>query len=396
MKNLILLGSTGSVGQSALRIVADHPESFRVVAMAARSSDRLMLEHIRKFHPEAVCLTDASAAARLKQELDPGTKLFVGEEGLCEIAQWSSGHMVIAASSGTSSLRPVLAAIESGKEIAIANKELLVMAGAIMTEAARQKQTPLLPIDSEHNAIFQCLQGVGASASVRRIWLTGSGGPLRGVPSSGFDRLTPEDVLNHPKWNMGKKITVDSASMMNKGLEIIEARWLFGVEPDRIRIAIHPEAVVHSMVELCDGSILAQLGPTDMRLPLLHVMAYPERVSYPEMGLSLKELGELHFDEPDAKKFPCLELALEAARRADSTLPAVMAAADEAAVNAFLEGNLRFSQIAPVIEGMMRRHHVVEQPDLEQVLEAEAWASRETRGRIKVSSRQTTGIKGDR
>ena len=377
MKKIILFGSTGSVGMNALEIVRAHPDNFKIVALAAGSNHQLLLEQVAEFKPEAVALADEQAASELHGKLPSGTQLFSGAEGLKELAGWSSGDLMIAASSGSSALVPVLEAIGCKKDIAIANKEILVMAGRIILEASRQAEVRILPVDSEHNAIFQCLEGASGAHQIRRILLTGSGGPLKDIPFEKFKGLTKEFVVKHPKWTMGKKISVDSATMMNKGLEIIEAHWLFGVEPSQIDVLIHPEAIVHSMVEFVDGSIIAQMGPTDMKLPLIHAMSYPERTVHPELKVGLADMAELHFLKPDLRKFPCLGYALEVARRSDTTLPAVLSAADEMAVDAFLKDKIDFIEIPVIIEKLLKNHSVVEAPALADILEADRWTREE-------------------
>lgn len=379
MKRIVILGSTGSVGKNALEIVRAHPNRFRVAALAADSNVAELKAQIDEFKPEAVVLSNPAAAEELKR-LGPGSaRIVTGPNALREIAVWKGADLVLAASSGSSSLLPVLDAIAAKKTIAFANKELLVMAGRIVMDAAKQHGVRILPVDSEHNAIFQCLEGERCEtrASIHKIILTGSGGPLRDVPADRFRGLSKETVIKHPRWNMGKKISVDSATLMNKGLEIIEARWLFDVGPERIEIVIHPEAVIHSMVEFIDGSVLAQAGPTDMKLPLIHCLGYPERVSYPELRTDWAQIGRLNFLKPDTAKFPCLAMALEAARRGDTTLPTALNAADEVAVEAFLSDRIDFADIPLVIERVLSRDRASERPALEAVLEADAAAREE-------------------
>lgn len=386
MKRIILLGSTGSIGLNTLQLVRENPDEFRITALAARSNAGLLRQQIEEFKPEAVSLWDESAARELAAQAPKGTRVLTGADGLRELAAWKNGDIVVAATSGVSSLVPVLAAIEAGKDIALANKELLVMAGRLVTEAVQKRGVRLLPVDSEHNAVFQCLEGSDRS-DVRRIILTGSGGPLKDIPASKFRGISKETVINHPKWSMGKKISVDSATQMNKGLETIEALWLFGVEPEKIKILIHPEAVVHSMVEFTDGSVIAQMGPTDMKSPLLHVLGYPRRIQT-RTSIRLETIGALHFSEPDPAKFPCLQLAAEAARQKDTTLPCVLSAADEVAVDAFLNDKIDFTDIPHLIETTMRSHQVISKPSLNDILQADLWARQEaTRNLISSVSR---------
>jgi 1-deoxy-D-xylulose-5-phosphate reductoisomerase len=374
VKRIVILGSTGSVGKNALEIVRAHPKRFKVVGLAADSNVDELSPQIAEFKPDAAVLSNPEAAAELKRRGTGSARIIDGAEALRQIAVWPGADLVIAASSGSSSLLPVLDAIAAGRTIAFANKELLVMAGRLVMESAARHQVRILPVDSEHNAIFQCLEGERGRDSVRKILLTGSGGPLRDVPAERFRGLSKETVIRHPRWNMGKKISVDSATLMNKGLEIIEARWLFDIAPDRIEIVIHPEAVIHSMVEFVDGSVLAQAGPTDMKLPLIHCLGYPERVDHPALFTDWASVGSLNFMKPDVAKFPCLGMALDVARRGDTTLPAALNAADEVAVEAFLADRIDFADIPAVIERTLARDAAAERPTLEAVLEADARA----------------------
>jgi 1-deoxy-D-xylulose-5-phosphate reductoisomerase len=378
MKNIVIIGSTGSVGKNALEIIRAHRDLFHVTALAADANvDELKLQ-IEEFKPEVAVMSNPIAAEMLRKFYSGSTRILCGPEGLLEIAVWKGADLVLAASSGSSSLLPVLAAIEAGKTIAFANKELLVMAGRVVMETARRRGVKILPVDSEHNAIFQCLEGErNPAVSVRKIILTGSGGPLRDVPRENFRGLSKETVIRHPRWSMGKKISVDSATMMNKGLEILEARWLFDVGPDRIEVVIHPEAVIHSMVEFVDGTVLAQAGPTDMKLPLIHCLGYPERVNHPELFTRWSEIGSLNFLKPDTDKFPCLGMAIDVARRGDTTLSTVLNAADEIAVAAFLADQIDFADIPSVIERVLSRHQATEHPALKAILSADAWAREE-------------------
>lgn len=379
MKRIVILGSTGSVGKNALEIVRAHPDRFRVVALAADSNVEELRLQIQEFRPEAVVLSNPAAAAELRRSGAGPAKVLDGSRALRELAVWPGADLVLAASSGSSSLLPVLDAIDAGRAIAFANKELLVMAGRIVMDAAKKRGVRILPVDSEHNAIFQCLEGerTALEGAVHKIILTGSGGPLRDVPAERFRGIAKETVLRHPRWNMGRKITVDSATLMNKGLEIIEARWLFDITPDKIEIVIHPEAVIHSMVEFVDGSVLAQAGPTDMKLPLIHCLGYPDRVPYPELRTDWARIGRLNFMKPDTAKFPCLAMALECARRGDTTLPTALNAADEVAVDAFLNDRIDFADIPLVIERVLSRDRASERPALEAILDADARAREE-------------------
>jgi 1-deoxy-D-xylulose-5-phosphate reductoisomerase len=351
MTNIAILGSTGSIGQSALAVVAAHPGRLRVVALAAGENVTRFVDQVEQVAPELIAMATSAAMASVRSELQRrGARLphaMSGPDGLLAAATHPDVDVVLFASSGTAALDAVLAAIEAGKTIAIANKEVLVMAGALVMEAARRKGVQVLPVDSEHNAIHQCLHG-RAHADVKRLILTASGGPFRDVAADALDRVTPDDALRHPTWRMGPKITIDSATLMNKGLEVIEARWLFDAGPDRIDVLVHPQSIVHSMVELVDGSIIAQLGVTDMRLPIQYAFSYPERWSAPLPPLDLASVRRLDFEVPDQARFPCLSLAFRALR-GDAGLPIVLNAANEVAVAAFLEHRLGFTGIPNLI-----------------------------------------------
>jgi 1-deoxy-D-xylulose-5-phosphate reductoisomerase len=351
MKNIAILGSTGSIGQSALSVVAAHPDRLRVVALAAGENVSRFVEQVARFAPVTIALATAegleTARAGLQRLGVPVPAAAHGQDGLIAAATHPDADVVLFASSGTAGLDAVLAAIDAGKTIAIANKEVLVMAGALVMAAARQKGVPVLPVDSEHNAIHQCLDGRRAS-DVHRLILTASGGPFRDLPIDALDGVTPDAALQHPTWRMGPKITIDSATLMNKGLEVIEARWLFDVGPERIDVLVHPQSIVHSMVELIDGSIIAQLGVTDMRLPIQYAFSYPDRWPAPLPSLDLARAGRLEFDTPDVTRFPCLGLAFRALR-GDAGLPIVLNAANEVAVAAFLDRGLGFTGIPDLI-----------------------------------------------
>jgi 1-deoxy-D-xylulose-5-phosphate reductoisomerase len=356
MKRIAILGSTGSIGQSALAVVDAHRERVRVVGLAAGENADLLADQIAKYRPRVVAMATGDAVDRLKHTgaADGVAIGGIGRDGLVAVASHPDADLVLCASSGTEALEAVLAAIEHGKTIALANKEVLVMAGAIVTAAAARHGVTILPVDSEHNAIHQCLQGC-ARADVRRLILTASGGPFRGRSASELEEVSADAALKHPTWRMGRKITIDSATLMNKGLEVIEAHWLFGVRADQIEVVIHPQSVVHSMVELTDGSILAQLGVTDMRLPIQYAFSYPERWAAPLPRLDLVGAGRLDFAVPDTDAFPCLRLAYRALE-AERSLPVVLNAANEIAVARFLEGRIAFTAIAHVIERTMAAH----------------------------------------
>jgi 1-deoxy-D-xylulose-5-phosphate reductoisomerase len=350
-KNVAILGSTGSIGQSALAVVEAHPSRLRVVAMAAGENASRFAEQIERFEPELVGMASDPAMTELRAELQRiGTPLphcAAGADALIAVATHPDADVVLFASSGTAGLDAVLAAIECGKTIALANKEVLVMAGGIVMDAARRRGVAVLPVDSEHNAIHQCLDG-RPLRHIKRLLLTASGGPFRELDAEELDRVSSEDALRHPTWRMGPKITIDSATLMNKGLEVIEARWLFDVGPGRIDVVVHPQSIVHSLVEFLDGSMLAQLGVTDMRLPIQYAFSYPDRWSAPLPPLDLTRCGPLHFEAPDIRKFPCLGLAFRALA-GDAGLPITLNAANEVAVPAFLDGSLKFPAIGEVI-----------------------------------------------
>jgi 1-deoxy-D-xylulose-5-phosphate reductoisomerase len=350
MKRVTLLGGTGSIGLRALELVSSFPEEFEIAGFAARGSNvELIADLCRKYSPRAVALLDPTAVDRLAALLPrPRPELLAGPDGLVTLTRDVEADIVLSALVGSAGLLPTMAAIQAGRPVALANKETLVMAGSLMTAAARRRNVPLLPVDSEHSAIFQCLCGHNR-ADVQRILLTGSGGPFRELPRAAFASVTVEDALRHPTWKMGPKITIDSATLMNKGLEIIEARWLFDVAPDRVQVVIHPQSIVHSMVEYVDGAVIAQLGVADMGVPILYALAYPERRPTPGARLDLPRVGQLTFFEPDVEKFPCLRLARAALEQGGSA-PVVLNAANEVAVAAFLERRIGFTRIAELIE----------------------------------------------
>jgi 1-deoxy-D-xylulose-5-phosphate reductoisomerase len=354
-----ILGSTGSVGESTLDVLARHPDRYRVAALGARGNVAKLIEQCARFAPDFAALADLDAAGTLERELRARrlpTRVLAGEEGLVEIASNAAAEYVMAAIVGAAGLRSTLAAARTGKRLMLANKESLVMAGPLLLEAVRSGGATLLPIDSEHNAIFQCLPretpAGGSPAGVRRILLTASGGPFLDWPREALVRATPEQACAHPNWVMGRKISVDSATLMNKGLELIEAGLLFGLPPERLEVVIHRQSIVHSLVEYVDGSVLAQLGSPDMRTPIAHALAWPERITSGVQFLDLIEAGRLDFSAPDARRFRCLALAQEAAR-AGGLAPAILNAANEVAVAAFLESRLNFLEIATVIESVM-------------------------------------------
>ncbi|HEV3141984.1 MAG TPA: 1-deoxy-D-xylulose-5-phosphate reductoisomerase [Vicinamibacterales bacterium] len=374
MKRIAILGSTGSIGQSALSVVDAHADRLQVVGLAAGENADLLAAQIARYCPRVAAMATGPALDRLKQIGCPATVTIAGSgrDGLVAVASHPDVDLVLCASSGTDGLEAVLAAIEHGKAIALANKEILVMAGGIVTEAAAKHRVDILPVDSEHNAIHQCLHG-RSRGELRRVILTASGGPFRGRTAADLARVTAADALKHPTWRMGRKITIDSATLMNKGLEVIEAHWLFGVAADQIDVVIHPQSVVHSMVELVDGSMIAQLGVTDMRLPIQYAFSYPERWSSPLPTVDLSRVGRLDFQSPDTDAFPCLGLAYRALS-AERSLPVVLNAANEVAVARFLEGRVAFPSIAAIIEQTLDAHQAVEARTLAAVRAVDRWA----------------------
>jgi 1-deoxy-D-xylulose-5-phosphate reductoisomerase len=374
VKRIAILGSTGSIGQSALAVVDAHPDRLQVVGLAAGENADRLAEQVARYRPQIVATASGSAMDRLRAKIGPTDVVFggTGRDGLVAVASHPDADLVLCASSGTDGLEAVLAAIEASKTIALANKEVLVMAGAVVMAAARRKGVAILPVDSEHNAIHQCLHG-RRDTEVKRIVLTASGGPFRGRHASQLETVTPADALQHPTWQMGRKITIDSATLMNKGLEVIEAHWLFGLRPDQIDVLIHPQSVVHSMAELVDGSIIAQLGVTDMRLPIQYAFSYPDRWSAPLPSLDFSRVGRLDFEAPDTAAFPCLRLAYRALESPPSAA-VVLNAANEVAVARFLDGRIAFPSIAHVIARTMDDHDPVHVGLLDEVRAVDRWA----------------------
>jgi 1-deoxy-D-xylulose-5-phosphate reductoisomerase len=401
-KRVVVLGATGSIGESALKVAHDIPERMEIAGLAANSNAKKLAAQANAVRPKAVCLVEESKIGELRGLLEYEPQIFSGEDGLIEIACLDDAEMVLVAVVGTGGLRPALAAIEAGKDLAVASKEILVMAGEIVMRAAREKGTMVLPVDSEHNAIFQCLdgrvQGSGfrvqnkesvkhaisepgvpnpePCADLRRLILTASGGPFRETPAGEFEAITVERALRHPTWNMGPKITIDSATLFNKGLEMIEAHWLFGVEMKRVEVVIHPQSIVHSMVEFADGSVLAQLSHSDMCFPIQYAVTWPERVPNSLPPLDFGKLRQLEFATPRYEDFPALNLARRAGETG-GTLPAVLNAANEVAVSAFLDRKISFPRIWQMVEQVMNRHTSVAHPDLDAILRADQWARAE-------------------
>ncbi len=378
MKNVVLLGSTGSIGTSAIKVAEDLPEEIRLVGLGAGNNTDLLLEQARRFQPRAISVSDPGRAAELESALGGKTEVWAGAEGLVRLATLPEADIVLIAIVGTAGLQPALAAIRAGKDIAVASKEILVMAGEIVMGEAAKHGVRVLAVDSEHSAIFQCLEDKPRDF-VRRLWLTASGGPFRTTPKSDFAKITVERALKHPSWVMGRKITIDSATLFNKGLEMIEARWLFGVEIDRLSVVVHPQSVIHSMVEFIDGSIVAQLSTPDMCLPIQYALTYPKRVSSSRVETNFAKIGSLTFEDPDADRFPALLIARRAGERG-GTMPAVLNAANEVAVEAFCKNQIGFEDISRAVARTMDQHQTTKRPTLEQILEADAWARRTAAG----------------
>ena len=396
-KRVVVLGATGSIGKSAAKVARDIPERVEIVGIAANSKARELAAQANELRPGAVCIVDEAKLDELRTNLNYKPQIFCGEAGLRELASKVASDMVLIAIVGTGGLRPALAAIEAGKDLAVASKEILVMAGEIVMREAREKGVHVLPVDSEHNAIFQCLEGSTVAAvadrgtleaqgnsavsdrgynNIRRIILTASGGPFRETPAEQFSDITVEQALKHPTWNMGRKITIDSATLFNKGLEMIEAHWLFGVRMAQVEVVIHPQSIVHSMVEFADGSVLAQLSYSDMCFPIQYAITWPDRVPNSLPPLDFGKLAELKFAQPRYGDFPALSLARRAGETS-GTLPAVLNAANEIAVSAFLEKRMTFPQIWQTVERVMNAHESIAQPGLDEILQADQWARAE-------------------
>ncbi len=368
MKRLSILGSTGTIGRATLDIVRRYPHRFRVIGLAAGTNVELMTQQIEEFRPDVVALSDENSAERLNDKFRE-LEILSGQDGLCKVATVEDVDFVLSAISGASGLVPTYEAVKSGKTIGLANKETLVMAGELINKVAR---APIIPVDSEHSALFQCLQG-HRTEDVRRLILTASGGPFRGMKKEQLDSVTGEDALRHPTWQMGRKITIDSATLMNKGLEVIEAHHLFGFRPEQIDVVIHHQSIIHSLVEFVDGSLLAQLSIPDMRGPIAYALSYPERLPEVLNRCSLSELKTLSFEEPDLETFSCLKICYRALQMG-GTAPTVVNAADEKAVDGFLKGYIGFNEIPVIIEEILSAHTTVDVETIEDVLEADRWA----------------------
>ena len=395
MKGVAILGSTGTIGEATLDVASRHPDRFRVVALAAHSNHEALYAQVARYQPAMAALADRAAAARLTQRVAATglpTRVLAGPDALAAVATFDGAEIVMAAIVGAAGLESTLAAATAGKRILLANKEALVLAGALLLDSARHSGATILPIDSEHNAIFQCLP-TGSAAGARpaglaRVVLTASGGPFLRSRREDLATATPEQAVAHPNWRMGPKISVDSATLMNKGLELIEACHLFGIGPDAIRVVIHPQSIVHSLVEYDDGSVLAQMSQPDMRVPIAHALGYPERIASGAPALDLVQIARLSFEEPDFERFPCLKIAQSAAR-AGGTMPAVLNAANEIAVAAFLGRRLNFASIAGVIESVLQQHEAGPVRSLSDALAADAWAREHARAAL--GPRQAAG-----
>lgn len=385
MKHIAILGSTGSIGKNALSVVETHPDEFKVVGLAANRDVDTLEQQVRRYSPKLVALNEPTAASQLRERIRDlnGTQVLAGTEGLQTVATMPQASQILDGMGGSAGLLPTLAAINAGKDIAFVNKEVMVMAGALVNTAIRANGVNLIPIDGEMSAIFQCLEGARErQADIHRLLITASGGPFRTVPKEDLYSVTPQQALKHPNWKMGQKITIDSATMMNKGLEVIEAKWLFNIELSKIDIVVHPESIVHSMVEWTDGSTIAQLGPTDMRIMIQYALTYPRRLSAPVPRLDLQETRTLHFEPVDFEKFPCLSLAYNAAE-VGGTLPLVLSSADEVVVEAFLNACIGFMDIPAILARVMDKHTVIADPTLPDILEVDRWAKSTAHSIIK-------------
>jgi 1-deoxy-D-xylulose-5-phosphate reductoisomerase len=380
MENIAILGSTGSIGTNGLDVISRFPDRFRVSCLSVNSNIELLGRQVKKFKPKAVCIADIKKAKEFKA-ICGKVKVYNGPDGLCRMLEDVKIDTVLAGIVGSSALLPIITALDKVKKIALANKEALVMAGNIIMSKAAKNKAAIVPVDSEHSAIFQCIGRCGRK-DLRKIFLTGSGGPLLKIKKSRFRDVTIKEAINHPRWKMGKKISVDSATMMNKGLEVIEAKWLFNMDIKSIEILIHPEAVVHSMVELKDGAIFAQMGACDMRIPIQYGLTYPDRLDSGVKSPEFSEIRSLNFYRPDFKKFPCMGLAYEAGKKA-GTYPAVLNASNEEAVREFIEGCIRFTDIPKVVEKILGIHKPVKNPGLTDILEADKWARIKTKEMLR-------------
>jgi 1-deoxy-D-xylulose-5-phosphate reductoisomerase len=381
MKKVILLGSSGSIGESTCKVARALPEKMKLVGLGvAKSTDR-MLEQAKEFGVKALAVSDPQAAEKVKSRLSQGTQFYPGAEGLARMVEETEADMVLVAIVGTAGLAPALAALRSGKDLAVASKEILVLAGSAVMAEAKKRKKQVLPVDSEHNAIFQCLVGANEK-EVRKVILTASGGPFRQSSAQAMEKVTLAQALKHPTWSMGQKITIDSATMFNKGLEMIEAHWLFRLPMRQVDVVVHPQSIVHSLVEFIDGSVLAQLSVTDMCFPIQYAVTYPERMPSGLPPLELAKLGTLSFEQPDEVRFPALRLAREAGEQG-GTLPGVLNAANEVAVEAFLAERISFPRIWGMVEEVMKKHRTEKEPSLEAIIDADRWARGEAKARLE-------------
>jgi len=374
MKRLAILGSTGSIGKNSIEVIANFPDQFKVSYLTVNNNIDALCDQVRRFKPKGVVVLDRNSAAECKKRFDGATEVLVGEEGLEEIVQRNDVDVVISSLVGFAGLKPTIAAIRAKKKIALANKETLVVAGEIIMRLVKETGGILIPVDSEHSAIFQCLVGESGS-SVAKIILTASGGPFLNTPKDMLKKVSVEQALHHPNWKMGNKVTIDSATLMNKGMEVIEARWLFGIPPEKIDVVIHPQSIIHSMVEFIDGSVKAQLGMPDMKIPIQYALTYPERAASNVARVDFPKLREMTFFPPDIERFQCLRLAYDALNEG-GTMPAALNAANEIAVRRFLEGKIAFQQIPETICRTMEHHNVTGRPTLDDIIAADASARR--------------------
>ena len=388
MKRVILLGSSGSIGESTCKVARALPDKMKIVGLGVAKSTARVMEQAKEFGVKSIAVSDAQAAEKIKKDLPAGTNFYPGIEGLAQMVEETEAEMVLVAIVGTAGLAPALAALKTGKDLAVASKEILVLAGSAVMAEAKKRKKQVLPVDSEHNAIFQCLQGADEK-SVRKVILTASGGPFRKSSAAEMERVTVAQALKHPTWSMGKKITIDSATMFNKGLEMIEAHWLFGLPMSRVDVVVHPQSIVHSMVEFVDGSVLAQLSVTDMCFPIQYAVTYPERLPSGLSPLDLAKLGSLTFEAPDEKRFPALRLAREAGEQG-GTLPGVFNAANEVAVEAFLEERVSFPRIWQMVESVMQAHQAEKNPGLEAIVAADQWARSKARESLRLTSKASS------
>jgi len=377
MKKIAILGSTGSVGTSALRVIARHKDAFKVVGLTAGTNTELLAKQTNRFKPRLIAIGDISEYNNLKRAFSSPQKILKGAEGICEIASMKEADIVLVAISGRGALAGLLSAIRAKKTVALANKESVVSAGKIIMNLARSRGVKIIPVDSEHSSIFQCLNGRD-TGSISKIFLMGTGGPLKNVSKSIFDKLSPSRILTHPVWKMGKKISVDSATMMNKGLEAIEASRLFDIDISKIEVLFHPEALIHSMVEFADGNIIANLFYPDMRIPIFYALSYPKRIKSFLPGLDFSKIKNISFQKPNHRKFPALDICFNAARR-DGTYPACLTSANEEAVKLYLEGRINFTGIVAMVARVLARHKSINSPSLDDIIGAECWAKEEVK-----------------